>query len=203
MSALLTPARSLYRRLRTLTVGALHPERRRRAIERLTILGRPSRVLAICHGNVCRSPYLAAILQRDLEAGIGMPVSVDSAGFVGPGRGAPPRATAVARRHGVDLSPHASKLVTSSLVALADLVLVMDTHQAREIAQLHPPVRARTLVLGDLDPVVPATRTIRDPWNGDERDFDESFTRIDRCVQTLIDTMRNTSASPRFSPSDD
>ena len=61
----------------------LHPLRRRAARADLTRRVAPSSMLVICHGNICRSPFAAAVLRARL-AGTG--VCVESAGFFGPGR---------------------------------------------------------------------------------------------------------------------
>jgi hypothetical protein len=41
-------------------------------------------------------------------------------------------------------------------------------------------------VLGDLDPLPIATRTITDPWGRTADVFDLVFDRIDRCVDELV-----------------
>ena len=75
----------------------LHARRRREARTRLAARRRGS-VLVICHGNICRSPFAAALLSREL-APYGVPVA--SAGFIGAGRPAPPEALAAARAGGL------------------------------------------------------------------------------------------------------
>ncbi|HKO15626.1 MAG TPA: hypothetical protein VJU87_05265 [Gemmatimonadaceae bacterium] len=154
----------------------------------------PRQILALCHGNVCRSPYLAAVLQRDLAHSSAAPVIL-SAGFVGPGRAVPSHAALIGARHGVDLSGHRSTLVTPALMARSDLVLVMDAVQADKARRLCAATPPRIIVLGDLDPEWPNARTVRDPWNGDESAFEESYTRIDRCVRVLVSAMRGISVS--------
>ena len=42
------------------------------------------------------------------------------------------------------------------------------------------------LVLGDLDPLSIATRTVTDPWGRSADVFDLVFDRIDRCVGELV-----------------
>ncbi|PYP07732.1 MAG: hypothetical protein DMD59_14365 [Gemmatimonadetes bacterium] len=56
---------------------------------------RPATVLAVCHGNICRSPFAAALLGREL-AGFG--IAVQSAGFLGFNRPPPAEAMAVEMR---------------------------------------------------------------------------------------------------------
>lgn len=145
-------------------------------------------VLFICHGNICRSPYAAAAFQRRLPAAVRKHVRVGSAGFIGPGRPSPPEAHAASRRRGIDLSTHTSQLITDEALATFDLVVVMDRHQAANLISSYP--RLGTLVvLGDLDPEPITRRTITDPFGQTEKVFDESYARIDRCLDTLVDAL--------------
>jgi len=158
----------------------LHPFVRRTAIARLAQRGLPASVLFVCHGNICRSPFAAAVLRRVIHG-----VRVDSAGFLGPGRPSPPEAVAAAARHGVDLSVHLSQLVTAETARAADLIVVMDPAQRRAICDRFGRAVRDVLVLGDLDPQLIDARAIRDPVNAPRAVFEESYTRIERCVREL------------------
>jgi protein-tyrosine phosphatase len=142
-------------------------------------------MLVVCHGNVCRSPYLQAVLQRALPD-----VAVESAGFIGSGRPVPPVSVALCAKRGLDLSAYRSRPLTKSSVANADLVIVMDSGQARQIERLFPRNRAPVLVAGDLDPRFDAGRAIQDPWNLSTDVFESSFNRLDRCAATLVSLLK-------------
>jgi protein-tyrosine phosphatase len=147
--------------------------------------------LFICYGNVCRSPYAAALF-AELWPAIMPRVTVTSAGFVGPGRGSPERALSAALRRGIDLSGHRSTLVSTQAVRGAELAVVMSANQSRAIRRVGGR-RANPLILGDLDPAPILTRTIVDPWGEADEVFDESYERIDRCVRELIRELTSTS----------
>jgi protein-tyrosine-phosphatase len=167
----------------------LHPIRRRAVIRRLTTgPACQGQVLFICHGNVCRSPFAEALFkQRTRPAGASTSdFTTASAGFVGPDRSPPPEALAAAARVGVNLSAHRSQLVTEELLHASSLIVVMSAAQAATIRSTYPRESPKLLVLGDLDPLPIATRTVRDPWNGSAMVFDESYERIDRCVRHLV-----------------
>jgi protein-tyrosine-phosphatase len=70
-------------------------------------------------------------------------------------------------------------------VRRADLVVVMSQAQARGIRARFGRSVSSVIVLGDLDPQLPETRTIRDPWGQPSEVFDESYERITRCVREL------------------
>jgi protein-tyrosine phosphatase len=154
-----------------------HAARHRRQLAQLAGRARPRRVLVLCHGNVCRSPYLEVVLQAAMPD-----VVVESAGFVGPDRPSPELAAEVATAHGYDLSAHRSKLVTDEMVARADIVLVMDEPQLRNVVADHRASPSRVVIVGDLDPAPRSVRTIPDPWKKPRSAFEESYTRLDRCA---------------------
>lgn len=174
------------RGLRAALDGRLHPTRRRRAHRRLASLERPRRVVFVCLGNVCRSPYAEARFRTRVDR-LDLSMEVASAGFIGPGRPPPDGALREARARGLATGDHRSRLATPELVASADLVVVMEPGQAR---RLPGPRRPRAVVLGDLDPRAVTRRSIRDPWGGDDEVYADVFDRIDRCVDELVRLLR-------------
>jgi len=160
----------------------LHPVRRQRVLDALRRRPRLASLLVVCHGNVCRSPFAAAMLRPGLSR---KQVHVDSAGFVAPGRPSPPEAVTAAARYGVDLSTHRSELLTADRARSADLILVMDPTQRRAICNRFGRAEREVLVLGDSDPEPIDARTIRDPVNQPLAVFEETYARIERCVREL------------------
>lgn len=168
-------------RARDLVDSLLH-SRRRRAAQRRLQNANPRSVLFVCQGNICRSPFAAALCERLLPPTFSGRIA--SGGFVGPGRPPPENAVAIARDYGLDLSSHVSTAVTSESLKAADLVVVMSGAQGRGVSA-RVKSGAIVLVLGDLDPLPITKRTILDPWEGPVESFHESYQRIDRCVREL------------------
>src|SRR2546427_7830369 len=110
-------------RPRRIPAPVLHPLPRQRVLDALRRRPRLTSLLVVCHGNICRSPFAAALLRR---ASARNGVRVDSAGFLGPGRPPPPEAVAAAARHGVDLSAHRSQFGTADRVRLSNLLVALD-----------------------------------------------------------------------------
>jgi protein-tyrosine phosphatase len=153
--------------------------RRRKALENLRERTRPAAVLVVCHGNICRSPLAAAVLGRGLAA---LGIDVQSAGFIGFNRPPPAEAIAAAVRHKVDLTQHRSRLLTTSVVRAADLIVVMDATQRRLLCERFGRAPRDVVVLGDFDPEPVESRTIRDPVNEGLEVFSEVYERIARCA---------------------
>lgn len=167
--------------------GALHPWRRRRARKLLGSVEPTGAIVFVCLGNVCRSPY-AEYAFRDRFPRVGR--SVTSAGFIGPGRQPPDPALEVARRRGVEHSEHRSRLLDRELMERAAVLLVFDTDNVRRLRRV-PSSDGRVVIrLGDLDPVWPGKRPIWDPWGRPLEDFEEVFTRIDRCLDVVAAELR-------------
>lgn len=176
-------------RVRRTPERLLHSLRRRRTLELLRGRARPDSVLVVCHGNLCRSPFAAALLRQALHP---VGVRVDSAGFVRPERPAPPEAVTAAARRGVDLSDHRSRLLTPDLARAADLIVVMDPVQQRHVRERFVRAVRDVIVLGDLDPAPPegvGLRTIRDPIGQGADVYQTSYARIARCVAALVSVL--------------
>lgn len=178
--------RGVARRARWAYERMAHPSRSRAALRRLRQRPVPQSVLVVCHGNICRSPYAAALLQRGLGPVVGTRVRVTSAGFVLPGRRCPELAVEVAAARGLDLSGHRSQVLTPPEVAAADLILVMDTTQRWGVRALFGRSSDDVVLLGDLDPKPIETREIRDPFDQTKEVFELSYSRIERCVGELV-----------------
>lgn len=158
---------------------ALHDWRRRLGGEPDLPPGPIERVLVLCHGNVCRSPFAAALLAARLPQ-----VEVRSAGLAAGGSdAAAPLARALAGRWGVSLDVHRTALLEASDLAWADLVLGMEGRHAVEIARRWPEARDKTHLLGHFLPEPPYT--IDDPWGRSEQLFVHTFERVHAAVERL------------------
>jgi protein-tyrosine phosphatase len=164
----------------------LHARRRAAAELRLRQTPRIRSVLFVCHGNLCRSPFAAAVFARSMRNRRDKDLHVGSAGFALPRQPAPSAAVAAASRRFIDLSAHRSVIVTARALKTADLVVVMAPEQTEGLRRRFGPIRGTVLVLGDLDPARTPRRTIVDPWGRDDAVFEASYSRIERCIQELV-----------------
>ena len=173
------------RAARNLPDRLLHRRRYRDVRRRLSRSGKPRNILVVCYGNVCRSPYLQAVLQRALPE-----TAIASAGFLGSDRPVPQASLMISAKRGLDLSHYRSRPLTPNTVGGADLIVVMDANQARELAVRFRVNPARIVIAGDLDPRFEESRGITDPWNQSTAVFEASFNRLDRCAVALVDALQ-------------
>lgn len=178
-------AKAVYHKGAALIDAVLHPGRHRLALRKIRRAAVPRRILVVCHGNVCRSPYLAATLQRDLPN-----VRVMSAGFLRAERPVPQNSLIACAKRGLDLSAFRSRTILPQMLEHADLIITMDAAQASRLAREMAVPATRIVVAGDLDPARGQRRTIRDPWQQPLAVFETSFDRLDRCAGTLVGLFR-------------
>lgn len=154
--------------------------RRRGTGEPLLPGPRIERVLVVCYGNICRSPFAERLLARACAG-----LEVRSAGFeAGEGDPAQPDAIRVAAEFGIDLSDHAARRMRREDVDWADLILGMT---GRHHAMLHArwPERAdRLRLLGDFLSGPPYA--LEDPWGCPPEIFRAVYRRIERATAGLV-----------------
>ncbi len=150
---------------------------------------RPTSLLFVCLGNICRSPLAEGIfLHLADERGIRDRFVVDSAGTGGWHAGSPadPRSIAVARKHGVDL-PSRARQVHASESERWDLVLAMDSQNRDDLIDLgFDPGRVRLML--DLDPNADA-KSVPDPYYGGDDGFDTVYAMLRAACEGLLDEL--------------
>ncbi len=92
------------------------------------------KILAVCLGNICRSPLAEGLLRREIEAR-GLDWEVASGGTAGYHTGNPPdpRSIAVARENGLDIKEQRSHRVTVEDLETFDIVFGMDRQNVKDL----------------------------------------------------------------------
>lgn len=136
-----------------------------------------SKLLFVCVGNICRSPT-AEILMRDRLRG--RPgIEVSSAGLQAlVGRPIDPTAAGLLREAGHDPDPHRARQATPSVLAAADLILVMEQAHLSRIAREVPQVSGKTFLLGKWRD----GREVPDPYRQHREAFEHVYGLIGDCV---------------------
>jgi protein-tyrosine phosphatase len=100
----------------------------------------PARILTVCTGNICRSPFLERALQAELDRSWGPGAVEVSSGGTGALAGHPmePQARALLEANGYAADGFLARHLTSPLVADADLVLTATRAHRGKAMTLHP-----------------------------------------------------------------
>lgn len=156
-------------------------------------------VLFVCTANLCRSPTAHGIFRKMCaDCGLAPRVWIGSAATHGHGAGSPPdpRSQAHAAARGYDISDLRAREVTAADITRADMILVMDWRNLRDMEQLcAPPHFAKVRRLTDfcqtsLSAVVP------DPYRGGDADFELVVDLLEDACRGLVQHLRSILAGP-------
>ena len=110
-------------------------------------------------------------------------INVDSAGTSPVYSSSTQEAIEVMREYGLDLTTHRSKEIDASLVAWADLILVMENwHKQRTISR-YPEAMGKTFVLSEY---VDEIGDVSDPYGGDIREYRSCASRLQELLVKVI-----------------
>lgn len=137
-------------------------------------------ILVLCGGNICRSPFAAALLNKSTPR-----KNISSAGMhLKDGRKAPSVAVQVAGDFGIDLTSHSSRTAAPQQLKSADLIIVFDRKNWLAIRAVCPDAMSRVAYLGAADPSEPLE--ISDPFGGTADDFRHCYSRIEALMRRLL-----------------
>jgi protein-tyrosine-phosphatase/predicted ATP-grasp superfamily ATP-dependent carboligase len=146
------------------------------------LAGGPASLIVLCHGNICRSPFAAALLEAKA---VGLDLRIVSRGTIPlEGRTSPTEAAEAARAFGVDLEGHRSAWLTIEEAEAADAVLVFDAVNVEELKRLG--ARANVLRLADLV----GRPAIADPYGRGPDAFAACYREIEQAVDALVERLR-------------
>ena len=148
-----------------------------------------TRVLFVCTGNICRSPTADGVARYWVaKLGLGGSVEIDSAGTYGyhAGERPDPRASAVAKKRGYDLTRLRARKLESSDFERFDLLVAMDDGHLeimqRQCPEAHVHKLRRFVDFADSD----LHREVPDPYYGSEAGFEVVLDLVEDGVQGLL-----------------
>ncbi len=155
------------------------------------------RVLFVCRGNICRSPFAQAYAEARFAARGSGPIETRSAGsYPVEDRTSPAEALQVSREFGIYLTAHRSRTLSPSLVKWAGAILCMDERDRREL-RAYPEARGKVFYLGTFSSSSSSSSdasmrpiTIADPWSRPAEEFRACYRDIVASVDGLAATLR-------------
>ena len=158
--------------------------RPRRAATARQALRRARRVLFVCKGNICRSPFAHHLAERVSPSHL----AIASCGYhPEPGRRCPAEAVRVADEMGIDLRPHRSQVLSVRMLHDADVIFVFDQDNYLALRDGHAWALPKVHFLGVLGDRHPAV--IRDPDGGSAADFRVVYEAIRQSVTSAFSAL--------------
>ena len=146
------------------------------------------KILMVCLGNICRSPLADGILRYKVQQH-NLDVIVDSAGTSSWHQGENPdqRATACAKKYGVDISKLVARQFSKNDFDEFDKIYVMDSSNYRDVLKLAADETDEQKVEMILNVVNPGkNKSVPDPYFGGEEGFDDVYKMLDEACEKII-----------------
>ncbi|MFT5085537.1 MAG: protein-tyrosine phosphatase [Lentisphaeria bacterium] len=159
---------------------------------------KPTRVLFVCLGNICRSPTAHGVFEHMVsQEGLSHVINTDSAGTAHWHEGKAPdsRTVAAAKRRGYDLSHLRGRQCKAEDFAGFDYILAMDNHNLSELEQLSPLQYPGHLGLFLEFATQAQVREVPDPYYGGSDGFNYVVDLVEDACRGLLGYIRKTSAS--------
>jgi protein-tyrosine phosphatase len=130
-------------------------------------VGEAARILIVCTGNICRSPFIERLLQHRLDEhrpGAAGRIRVRSAGTSAlTGWAMDEQAAAQLVAHGGDPAGFSARGLTADLIAESDLVMTATRGHRGKVAAMQPKALRRVFTFGDFADLVTGIDGIRAP----------------------------------------
>lgn len=152
-----------------------------------------TRILAVCMGNICRSPMLEGLLRHKLVlAGLDRRVTVDSAGL-GPWHvGNPPDRVAieVCAEHGIAIDGLRARQITAQDFGTFDWVLCADRANLRQLHAMAPRVLRPRIALALAWAGMGDKAEVPDPYGGPIEEFRQAYRLLDQATDAMLTKLR-------------
>jgi protein-tyrosine-phosphatase len=151
------------------------------------------RLLFMCKGNICRSPFAEAYIRKLLGAGAKKLELISGGTSPHAGRPCPEAAVRTAGEFGLSLDRHRSRQLSRRLVTRAGAIFCMDLENYDALLASFPEARGRCFLLRTFDRTAPGT-TIPDPWGESLEVFRLCYRAIADSIEGLLLVLRPVAA---------
>jgi protein-tyrosine-phosphatase len=147
-----------------------------------------SKILFVCIGNICRSPFAQGLFTKKMRQIRQKDFHADSAGLLAlPGNSATFLAQKVAAEYGVDMAGHKAKRLSQELVDWADLILIMEKFHKDELLSDFPEASDKTFLIRHFARFGTKSRGVADPYGLQYDAYRFCYLDIEDAVLGLVD----------------
>ncbi len=149
---------------------------------------KPTNILFVCIGNICRSPFAHGLFTKLVYQSGYEGFYAESAGLLAlPGNSATYLAQKVAAEYGVDLAEHKAKPISRELVDGSDLILIMEKPQKDTLIENFPEATDKTFLIRRFARFGSQSRGIADPYGLQYDAYRFCFLDIEDAVSGLVE----------------
>jgi len=140
---------------------------------------KPTKILMVCLGNICRSPLAQGILSSKVSSDI----QVDSAGTAAyhVGCAPDPRSIAVAKENNIDISSYIARKFTAADFENYDCIYVMDLSNYKNVKAL----ASNSEHENKIQFVLESKSEVPDPYLGGKEDFQHCFSLLEEACTRI------------------
>jgi protein-tyrosine phosphatase len=139
---------------------------------------RVERVVFVCKGNICRSPYAQA---KASSAGI---TSISCGLYAQAGVPADPKAVLIAARRKISLIDHRASCFREFSAGRGDLIICMEPSQAAAVKKVLMNRNAQVTLLGLW--AHPCRPYLHDPYSSEDGYWESCFSIVDSAVERIV-----------------
>jgi len=150
---------------------------------------KPTKVLMVCLGNICRSPLAEGILKSKIT---NPKIIVDSAGTGAYHIGNLPdaRSIQIANKYGIDITNQKARKIKISDLEEFDLIYTMDRANYQNVIALTTNTNHRAKVLMIMDELLPLENiSVPDPYYGGDAGFEQVYAMLDKACDKIINKL--------------